>query len=224
MAQSTAFSVWLFRTQETSWYRYEDVWVTRVGEGEPINRTGDHMDPVAWMQVVAAAQMRPGATPFEASGHPSWSPDGDQIAFVSNRAGARHIFVMPVLAGAARQVSPLQTAGTGPAWSADGTALAFPTRSDDGTRRITMTSLETGDARHVPVVSTMSGISNLSWSPDDRFFAYSEGGETNQASALGVTRISDGFGLPPDGRSLWGNEPQLVTRQPDPLLRVQSRW
>ncbi len=128
--------------EPTAQYRPEDVWVTRVGEGEPINRTGGHMGPVAWAKVVADAAID--ATNTEAAESPSWSADGDQIAFVSNRTGITRVFVMPVLAGAARQVSPLRTRnGSRPEWSPDGRELAFPTLSDDGTGRITILSLET---------------------------------------------------------------------------------
>src|SRR5215471_9971588 len=59
-------------------------------------------------------------------GSPAWSPDGSQIAFVSDRAGAPQVFVISPDGGEARQVTELEKGVSGaPAWSPDGTRLAF---------------------------------------------------------------------------------------------------
>ena len=186
-----------------------DIWVSRVGEGEPINRTEDS----------------PGLDIT-----PSWSPDGEQIAFVSDRLGGEpsgggsiesRVFVMPVLAGPARQVSPLvANPDSRPVWSPDGTELAFTTVADDRTPRISITSLETGSVAHIRLDNLQgmgpNGFSNLSWSPDGRFFAYNEGHDGNQARVLWVVRRTDGVAFrisddeQDDGSPSWSPDSRAV--------------
>jgi Tol biopolymer transport system component len=67
-----------------------DIWVQPVDGGEPVQITRDPEQDV----------------------HPAWSPDGDSIAFRSERRGGG-IFVMPALGGHARQ---LATFGSHPSW------------------------------------------------------------------------------------------------------------
>jgi len=55
---------------------------------------------------------------------PTWSPDGSQIAFASNRAGSFQIHAMNADGTAVRQVTS-QGQNTDPAWSPDGRSIAF---------------------------------------------------------------------------------------------------
>ena len=66
-------------------------------------------------------------TPGKASSSaPAWSPDGKQLAFVSNRdeEGAQ-VWVLPMDGGEARQVTHGKGGAGTPVWSPDGTRIAF---------------------------------------------------------------------------------------------------
>jgi len=82
---------------------------------------------------------------------PSWSPDGEKIAFESKRSGNFEIYVVAVSRGHARKITR-DEGGADPAWSPDGRAIAFVRdggvfvmRADGrGARRLTASSDEAG--------------------------------------------------------------------------------
>ena len=106
-----------------------DIFVAQVGGGQPVNRTADYAGPDRW---------------------PSWSPDGQQIAFISDRDGGS-VLVMPVLAGPPRRIATATSTGGGnrPHWSADGTELVYLV--DEGQTRLVaeVYNLTTDDSRRV---------------------------------------------------------------------------
>lgn len=60
--------------------------------------------------------------------HPSWSPDGQEIVFSSNRSGHYEIWAIEILDGTFRQISHGVDKGVGrfsPKWSPDGSRIAF---------------------------------------------------------------------------------------------------
>jgi Tol biopolymer transport system component len=61
---------------------------------------------------------------------PRWSPDGTQLAFLSDRAGAeRQLYVMSVRGGEPRQLTSLSAHVGTASWSPDGTKIAFSSRA-----------------------------------------------------------------------------------------------
>ena len=59
---------------------------------------------------------------------PCWSPDGKQLAFVSDREGSAQIWIIPSDGGEARRVTDVPTGVGGPLWSPDGGSIAFTSR------------------------------------------------------------------------------------------------
>ncbi len=56
---------------------------------------------------------------------PRWSPDGNQLVFVSNRSGKNQLYIMPTSGGEARRVTKVKNGATNPIWSPDGKKIAF---------------------------------------------------------------------------------------------------
>ena len=59
---------------------------------------------------------------------PCWSPDGKEIAFISDREGTPQIWIIPIGGGEARRITDIPTGASSPLWSPDGRTLAFTSR------------------------------------------------------------------------------------------------
>ncbi len=60
---------------------------------------------------------------------PRWSPDGNSIAFLSNRAGKDNVWIIPSGGGEARHLFPFDEGVSQITWSPDGRYLAFVART-----------------------------------------------------------------------------------------------
>lgn len=79
---------------------------------------------------------------------PAISPDGTQVAFVSNRSGAYEIWLAPRAGGSLRQLTRGGDALGGLQWSADGTRLAFTTKATgSGLSGIALAEVASGSVR-----------------------------------------------------------------------------
>ena len=66
----------------------------------------------------------------DADGSPSWSPDGQRIAFDSNRDGDWELYVMNADGSEVRKLTQNDGSDYYPAWSPDGQRIAFQSDRD----------------------------------------------------------------------------------------------
>ncbi len=101
---------------------------------------------------------------------PTFSPDGSQVAFVSNKDGSPRIYIMDVPSpGAplrdiqARLITKINRENTSPAWSPDGTKVAYSSKTE-GTRQIWVYDRNTGEERQL--TKGAGHKENPTWAPN----------------------------------------------------------
>jgi WD40 repeat protein len=119
---------------------------------------------------------------------PTWSPDGQRIAFSALVGGALDLFVYDLRANTRRRLTSDAFADLQPSWSPDGRTLAFvtdrfSTRLDTlttGNYRLAALDLESGEVRALPSFEDAKNI-DPQWSADGRslFFLSDQSGITN---------------------------------------------
>ncbi len=101
---------------------------------------------------------------------PSLSPDGSQVAFESNAAGSRAVYIATVGGtDPPRRISPPDSEAAEPAWSPDGRSLAWSSLAE-GNWDIVVHDLDDGTERFV--VTGASDDRNPAWSYDGTQLAF----------------------------------------------------
>jgi tricorn protease len=103
---------------------------------------------------------------------PAWSPDGSQIAYVSDQGGEYKLHLVPQDGKGAHRVLPLGGAGFyfGLDWSPDGKRIAYW----DNSQSIYVLDVASGTTKKLAgnkVYTPAEGIS-YNWSPDSKWLAY----------------------------------------------------
>src|SRR5205807_1353061 len=143
---------------------------------------------------------------------PTWSPDGNKIAFVSYLDGNGEIYVVNTDGSQVTRLTNNTDADTEPAWSPDGKTIAFAvldgaapgvyTMAADGTNRTQLTSGATSDQ-------------SPSWSPDGHHIAFATdryGGnlqiDVMKANGTARTRLTSDKAF--DTRPAWSPDGQKI--------------
>jgi dipeptidyl aminopeptidase/acylaminoacyl peptidase len=107
-----------------------------------------------------------------AVGDSAWSPDGKQVAFVSNMSGRNNIWIMPAEGGFPVQLTISDQRQISPAWSPDGKWIAYASDyNGDEQWDLFLVSPANGaviNLTKTPYVAEMGPA----WSPDGRWLAY----------------------------------------------------
>jgi hypothetical protein len=101
---------------------------------------------------------------------PTWSPDGQRIAFVSNRDGNLEIYSARMDGGDLRRLTNNPGNDSDPAWSPDGTRIAFTSDRSGNTELYVMSAAD--GANPTPVTVSPGTEAQVSWSPDGQQLAY----------------------------------------------------
>ena len=132
---------------------------------------------------------------------PSWSPDGKQIAYRSERRGEPKIWIMNADGTGQRRL----TEGLSPAWSPDGSLIAFSGRAG--------LSVIRPDGTDFRVLPHTEGGEYPSWSPDGSRIAFNSNltgdhvmyiARADGSKVVDLSRVGEGWQVDwsPDGRSI----------------------
>ena len=119
----------------------------------------------------------------------SWSPDGSQVAFISDKSGEEELYVVPQ--DGSKPPAQITTGGQAmryqPEWSADGKMIAFGDK--DG--KVFVVTL--ADKKMTEIVDSPRGqIRDYVWSPSGSFLAFSDATSGNGFSQIYIWSAADG--------------------------------
>jgi len=141
---------------------------------------------------------------------PAWSPDGSQVAFISDRTDKRQIYVIDPLGGEAEVLTTVEDGVSDFAWSPDGRAIAYTAAEpksaavkdrdqkygefeivDQDRRRMRQLFLFDMASRQMvrALTSTAYNVGTFDWSPDGRLIAF-EHRRSSDPADLGTADIS----------------------------------
>ena len=117
----------------------------------------------------------------------TWSPDGKQLAYLSDASGEYEIWVQPVGGGDARRVTQDGAVWRfPPSWSPDSGMMVF----GDKNQHLNVVDIASG---RISVIdsSNHNDISDYSWAPDSRFVTYVKNNELGMGSVW-IHSLGDG--------------------------------
>ena len=147
----------------------------------------------------------------ESIGHPTWSPDGRSIAYMSNRNGDPDIYVMDVRTNTHRRLTFNDGRDWWPAWAPNGKWIAF---ASNRSGEIDLYRMD-ANGENVMRLTNRGGCKRPAWSPDSQWIAFISKSSLFVMTAEGkkeqplTDTSSTGCAWSPDGKEIafvprWG--------------------
>ena len=138
---------------------------------------------------------------------PSVSPDGKQLAYISDRTGKPQIYLMDLGSKKESRLTQQGRYNTSPAWSPDGKFIAFSARRSGGTA-IFRINVATGEESQVTPFDIQA--EDPTWSPDGSLIAFTglKGSSSKiyytLSSGGGYQRLTTSGGEVHESKPAWG--------------------
>ena len=135
--------------------------------------------------------------------NPAWSPDGDWIAFTSERNGSADLYRIRTDGSGLERLTDDPAYDDQAAFSPDGNQMVFVTTRAGGTADLWVLDLKT--RRSKPLTSGPGGDFRPAWSPDGNWIAFSSDRESSLPMAKGRwehLHLVDIYLVHPDGTGL----------------------
>jgi Tol biopolymer transport system component len=131
---------------------------------------------------------------------PAWSPDGQHLAFMSNRGGNVDIYVLSVDGGEAQQLTDEEADDWLPAWSPDGSQIVFVSNRD-GDEEIYLMDAQGGNQQ--ALTDNDADDSYPAWSPDGSQISFACGAGRHRELCVMDVDSGNLRQLTEDGASVW---------------------
>src|SRR5262245_10760820 len=171
---------------QPQWWMKRSVWagamlvlVIGLSIWLPRRFSGPRLPP---MQVLPFTSFPDGA------GAPAFSPDGNQIAFVwrGEKGDNLDVYTQLVDGGKPLRLTSDPAADMSPTWSPEGRRIAFVRISGNKVEIFTMSVLGGEERKLITLdeIPKWGYVTNLSWSPDGKFIAYSDHKSSEEPASI----------------------------------------
>jgi Tol biopolymer transport system component len=132
----------------------------------------------------------------ERGSYPAWSPDGQSVAFQSDRSGRWDIWTVPAKGGEPRPLTSDEDIDFQPSWSPDGRWIAYASvKAQQVGRLMVVRSDGSGTPRAIDVPAGL--VMSPAWSPDGAWIHFASGRAVSEATTS-LARVS--FTERPEGK------------------------